>query len=80
MSACLYPEDQKAEMPDMRTRLTQHEVIKVALQVVHFPLRKLAVMREHVHMSPSARRESMLGKLHPKRQLSDIRHVRANIT
>ena len=56
----------------MRTRLTQHEVVKVALQVVHFPLRKLAVVREHVHVSPSAGRESMLGRLHPECELSDI--------
>ena len=64
----------------MRTRLTQHEVVEVALQIVHFPLRKLAVVREHVHVSPSAGRESMLGRLHPECELSDIRHVRANIT
>ena len=64
----------------MRTPLTQHEVVEVALQIVHFPLRKLAVVRKHVYMSPSARRQSMLGRLHPERELSDIRHVRANIT
>ena len=74
LEVCLsVSEDQKEETPGMRTRLTQHEVVEVALQIVHFPLRKLAVVRKHIYMSPSAGGESMLGRLRPKRELSDTK-------
>ena len=59
-SACLHCEDEIEKKPVKQVWLTNHEVAEVALQVIHLFLRELAVVREHVHMSPNVRYESTL--------------------